>query len=230
MIETITNTGILYRINRDRKWLELQIQKRRALGYCIKILLVIAIGILCWHFAPWRKHLYGKLARRERNRIVNTQSCGKRFWLTSLTAKSSSYAAHVRLPRFITWITEKVKGCLISHGGYPVAESVTDFCTITLNTPEKQASLLKWEIEKSIMRFNVSTSLETEKRLEIVHRVTINETESVLQSIIESVTHPKEKNLKHIRLSTEKRTRKKFGKRNGWECMALHHLGTRNYW
>ncbi len=52
IIETMTNTSILYRINRDRQWLEVQIQKRKALGYCIKILLVIAIGVLCYHFAP----------------------------------------------------------------------------------------------------------------------------------------------------------------------------------
>ncbi len=52
IIETMTNTSILYRINRDRAWLDLQIQKRRAIGYCIKILLVIAIGIICYHFAP----------------------------------------------------------------------------------------------------------------------------------------------------------------------------------
>ncbi len=52
IIETMTNTSILYRINRDRQWLETQIQKRKALGYCIKILLVIAIGLICWHYAP----------------------------------------------------------------------------------------------------------------------------------------------------------------------------------
>ncbi len=52
MIHTLTTSGILYRINRDRQWLEIQIQKRRALGYCIKILLVIAIGAVCWYFTP----------------------------------------------------------------------------------------------------------------------------------------------------------------------------------
>ncbi len=52
MIHTLTTSGILYRINRDRQWLELQIQKRKALGYCIKILLVIAIGVIAWHYAP----------------------------------------------------------------------------------------------------------------------------------------------------------------------------------
>ncbi len=51
-IETLTNTSILYEINRHRDYFELQIQKRKALGYCIKILLVIAIGLICWHFAP----------------------------------------------------------------------------------------------------------------------------------------------------------------------------------
>ncbi len=52
IIPTLTNTGILYRINRDRQWLELQIQKNKAIGYGIKILVVIGIGIACWHFAP----------------------------------------------------------------------------------------------------------------------------------------------------------------------------------
>ncbi len=52
MIPTLTNTGILYRINRDRHWLEVQIQKRKAIGYMIKILVVIVIGAICWHFHP----------------------------------------------------------------------------------------------------------------------------------------------------------------------------------
>ncbi len=52
MIPTLTNTGILYRINRDRQWLELQIQKRKAIGHAIKILVVIGIGIICWYFHP----------------------------------------------------------------------------------------------------------------------------------------------------------------------------------
>ncbi len=51
-IETLTNTGILWQINRHREYLEAQIQKRKAIGYVIKILVVIATGILCWHFAP----------------------------------------------------------------------------------------------------------------------------------------------------------------------------------
>ncbi len=51
-IKTLTNTNILWQINRHRDYLEAQIQKRKAIGYCIKILLVIAIGIVCWHFAP----------------------------------------------------------------------------------------------------------------------------------------------------------------------------------
>ncbi len=51
-IPTLTNTSILYEINRNRDYFELQIQKQKAIGYCIQILLVIAIGIICWHFAP----------------------------------------------------------------------------------------------------------------------------------------------------------------------------------
>ncbi len=52
IIPTLSNTGILYKINRHRAYFEEQIQKHRALGYCIKILLVIAIGLICWHYAP----------------------------------------------------------------------------------------------------------------------------------------------------------------------------------
>ncbi len=52
MIPTLTNTGILHYINRHREYLEAQIQKRKAIGYVIKILVVIAIGIVCWHFHP----------------------------------------------------------------------------------------------------------------------------------------------------------------------------------
>ncbi len=52
MIPTLTNTGILHYINRNREYLETQIQKRKAIGYCIKILVVIGIGIVCWHFTP----------------------------------------------------------------------------------------------------------------------------------------------------------------------------------
>ncbi len=42
----------LYEINRHRAQMELYIQKRKALGYCIKILLVIAIGAVCWYYHP----------------------------------------------------------------------------------------------------------------------------------------------------------------------------------
>ncbi len=52
MIPTLTNTGILWQINRHREYYELQIQKRNAIGYAIKILVVIVIGIVCYHFAP----------------------------------------------------------------------------------------------------------------------------------------------------------------------------------
>ncbi len=52
IIETMTNTGILWQINRHREYYETQIQKRKALGYAIKILIVITIGIVCWHFSP----------------------------------------------------------------------------------------------------------------------------------------------------------------------------------
>ena len=47
-----TLTDYLYEIHRNKDQMLLQIQKRKALGYCIKIVLVIAIGIACWHFAP----------------------------------------------------------------------------------------------------------------------------------------------------------------------------------
>ncbi len=52
MIPTLTNTGILHYINRNREYLEAQIQKRKAIGYVIKILVVIAIGIVCWWIRP----------------------------------------------------------------------------------------------------------------------------------------------------------------------------------
>ncbi len=52
MLHTLTTNSTLYKINRYREHYENQIQKRKALGYCIKILLVIAIGLLCWHFSP----------------------------------------------------------------------------------------------------------------------------------------------------------------------------------
>ncbi len=52
MIPTLTNTGLLWQINRHREYLEAKIQKRKAIGYVIKILVVIGIGIICWHFAP----------------------------------------------------------------------------------------------------------------------------------------------------------------------------------
>ncbi len=52
IIPTLTNTGILWQINRHRKYLETQIQKRKAIGYCIKILVMIGIGVICWHFSP----------------------------------------------------------------------------------------------------------------------------------------------------------------------------------
>ena len=52
MIQPLLGQGTLYHINRNRdRWLT-EIERRKALGYCIKILLVIAIGIVCWHFHP----------------------------------------------------------------------------------------------------------------------------------------------------------------------------------
>ena len=41
-----------YEINRHRYEMETAIQKRKAIGYVIKILLVIAIGIVCWIIRP----------------------------------------------------------------------------------------------------------------------------------------------------------------------------------
>ncbi len=52
IIPTLTNTGILWQINRHRDYLEAQIQKRKAIRYVIKILVVIGIGIVCWIFHP----------------------------------------------------------------------------------------------------------------------------------------------------------------------------------
>ncbi len=52
IIPTLTNTGILWQIHRHREHFEAAIQKRKAIGYCIKILVVIGIGIVCWHFHP----------------------------------------------------------------------------------------------------------------------------------------------------------------------------------
>ncbi len=52
MQHTLTTSGALYKINRHRAYFEEQIQKRRALGYCIKILVVIGIGIACWWIRP----------------------------------------------------------------------------------------------------------------------------------------------------------------------------------
>ncbi len=51
MIDTLTTNSFLYRVNRNRLQMEIAIQKRKAIGYCIKILLVIAIGLICWQLA-----------------------------------------------------------------------------------------------------------------------------------------------------------------------------------
>ncbi len=52
IIETMTNTNTLWKINRHREHFKVALQKRKAIGYCIKILVVIGIGIICWWIRP----------------------------------------------------------------------------------------------------------------------------------------------------------------------------------
>ncbi len=51
-IPTLTHTSILYEINHNRDYFELQIQKRKALGYVIAITLLVTIATFCWIIAP----------------------------------------------------------------------------------------------------------------------------------------------------------------------------------
>ncbi len=49
---TLQSNNALYIAWRFKDEMKARIVKRRFYGYCIKILLVIAIGIVCWIFAP----------------------------------------------------------------------------------------------------------------------------------------------------------------------------------
>ncbi len=49
---TLQSNNALYLACRFKDEMRARIQKRKALGYCIKILLVIAIGAICWYLHP----------------------------------------------------------------------------------------------------------------------------------------------------------------------------------
>ncbi len=49
---TLQSNNALYIAWRFKDEMKLRIHKRKLIGYCIKILLVISIGIVCWIVRP----------------------------------------------------------------------------------------------------------------------------------------------------------------------------------
>ncbi len=48
IIETLTNTGILYRVHRDKAYLQYKMDKRRAFVLTLAIFSVVAMGVVAW--------------------------------------------------------------------------------------------------------------------------------------------------------------------------------------
>ncbi len=66
MIIPTLGRGLLYEVNRQRAWLQLQAQKRKAFRYTIAIFTVIAIGVLAYILRPETAHQKGTNERSTR--------------------------------------------------------------------------------------------------------------------------------------------------------------------
>ncbi len=48
MIHTISSSGDLYRVHRDKAYLQYKIEKRRAFVLTLSIFTVVAVGVVAW--------------------------------------------------------------------------------------------------------------------------------------------------------------------------------------